>query len=183
MATRLAELYKNEYRSALQKDLGIKNVMRVPRLKKIVINVGAKDAVTDGKAIAKIKEILDVIAGQSSVKTLARKSIAGFKLREGVAIGVKVTLRKKNMYEFLDRFINFALPRVRDFQGIKRAFDGNGNLNIGLNDWMIFPEVDYDAVDKVRGMNITLETSTSDDNEAYALLKCFSMPFRKDQKN
>ncbi len=180
MATRLAELYTKEFRPALQKELGIKNIMRVPRLKKIVVNIGAKDAVADSKAVAKIKEIVDVIAGQSSVKTKARKSIAGFKLREGVAIGVKVTLRRKNMYEFLDRFINFALPRVRDFQGIKRAFDGNGNLNIGLNDWMIFPEVDYDIVDKARGMNITLETSTKDDNEAYALLKCFNMPFRKE---
>ena len=179
MATRLEELYTKEFRPALQKDLGIKNVMRVPRLKKIVVNIGAKDAVADSKAVGKIKEIIDKITGQSSVKTKARKSIAGFKLREGVPIGVKVTLRRNNMYEFLDRLINFALPRVRDFQGIKRAFDGNGNLNMGLNDWMIFPEIDYDTVDKVRGMNITFETSTSDDDEAYALLKCFNMPFRK----
>ena len=181
MATRLSDLYTKEFRPALQKELGIKNIMRVPRLKKIVINIGAKDAVSDSKVIAKIKTIVDTISGQSSVKTAARKSIAGFKLREGVAIGVKVTLRRKNMYEFMDRLINFALPRVRDFQGIKRAFDGNGNLNMGLTDWMVFPEVDYDAVDKVRGMNITFETSATDDNEAYALLKCFNMPFVKEK--
>ena len=181
MATRLAELYTKEFRPALQKELGIKNIMRVPRLNKIVINIGAKDAVADSKAVAKVKTIVDLMAGQASVKTLARKSIAGFKLREGVAIGVKVTLRRKNMYEFLDRLINFALPRVRDFQGIKRAFDGNGNLNMGLTDWMVFPEIDYDTVDKVRGMNITFETSATDDNEAYALLKCFNMPFVKEK--
>ncbi len=183
MATRLFDLYTKEFRPALQKELGIKNIMRVPRLKKIVINIGAKDAVADSKAIAKIKTIVDTIAAQSSVKTVAKKSIAGFKLREGVAIGVKVTLRRDKMYEFMDRLINFALPRVRDFRGIKRSFDGNGNLNMGLNDWMVFPEVDYDTVDRVRGMNITFETSATDDNEAYALLKCFNMPFVKENKN
>ena len=176
---RLEALYLKEIRPRLQKELGMHNIMQVPRITKIVLNMGVKDAVADSRVLASIKEIIDGIAGQASVKTIAKKSIAGFKLREGMPIGIKVTLRKKRMYEFLDRLINLALPQVRDFQGVGTKFDGRGNYNLGINDWLIFPEVDYDKVDKVRGVNITIETSASKDEEAFALLKSFNVPFRR----
>ena len=179
MKARLEELYLTKIRAELQKELGIENVMRIPRLKKIVINTGVKEAVADSKVLTLVKEVVDKIAGQASVKTLAKKSIAGFKVREGMPIGVSVTLRRKNMYEFLDRLITFALPRVRDFQGVKTKFDGRGNYNLGIKDWMIFPEIDYDKVDKARGLTITFETSAKDDKEAFALLRGFNMPFKK----
>ena len=177
--TRLEALYTEKIRPALQQELGISNIMRVPKLLKIVINTGVNDAVADSKVLNGVKELIDQIAGQASVKTIAKKSIAGFKLREGIPLGVKVTLRGKRMYEFLDKLVTLSLPRVRDFQGISIKLDGNGNYNLGIKDWMIFPEVDYDKVDKARGLNITIETSTSDDKEAFALLKSFKMPFRK----
>lgn len=176
---RLETLYLSKIRPALQQELEISNVMRVPKLLKIVINTGVNDAVSDSKVLVGVKEIIDQISGQASVKTLAKKSIAGFKLREGIPLGVKVTLRGKRMYQFLDKLITLALPRVRDFQGVSTHLDGNGNYNLGIKDWMIFPEVDYDKVDKARGLNITIETSTSNDKEAFALLKSFKMPFRK----
>jgi large subunit ribosomal protein L5 len=179
MKARLQELYETGYIKELQKRFGFENVMRVPRIEKIVLNMGVKDAVADSKVLTLVQEVLSKIAGQTAVRTRARKSVAGFKLREGMAIGVMVTLRKKNMYCFLDKLINLALPCVRDFQGVSTKFDGHGNFNIGIADWMIFPEVDYDKVDKARGLNISVQTSAHNDEEARELLKCFNMPFRR----
>ena len=156
--------------------------MQVPALTKIVVNIGVKDAVQDSKAVNIVKEIMDQITGQSSAKTSAKKSIAGFKLRQGMPIGVMVTLRGSKMYHFLDKLINAALPAVRDFQGVSPKFDGNGGYNLGIKDWMVFPEIDYDRTDKVRGMNITIQTTAQDDQHAYALLKKFNMPFQKNAK-
>lgn len=179
MDSRLEELYKNKLRSDLQKELKLKNIMLVPRITKIVLNVGVKDAVADSKVLNVVQETLTKIAGQSAVRTLAKKSIAGFKLREGSPIGVMVTLRRERMYDFLDKLINLALPAVRDFQGVSQKFDGHGNYNLGIRDWFVFPEVDYDQVDKVRGLNITIHTTAKNDDFGRALLKCFNMPFRK----
>jgi large subunit ribosomal protein L5 len=177
--SRLDELYKTQIRAELQKELGLINVMEVPHLSKIVLNMGVKDAVSDGKVITHIREILGKIAGQAVVQTKAKKSIAGFKLREGMPIGVMVTLRGAVMYHFLDKFINVVLPAVRDFQGVSPRFDGSGNYNVGIKDWMVFPEVDYDKVDKNRGFNITIQTTADSDEKAFALLKKFNMPFQK----
>ena len=179
MKSRLEELYKTTLRCELQKKLGIENIMSVPRINKIVLNMGIKEGVADSKIPTMVQDVLTKIAGQAAVKTKAKKSIAGFKLREGVAIGTMVTLRRKSMYDFLDKLINLALPCVRDFQGVTKSFDGNGNYNLGIKDWMIFPEVDYDKVDKQRGLNITIETTASSDDHARALLECFNMPFKK----
>lgn len=176
---RLEELYHNEIRPQLQKSLELKNIMEVPKLSKIVLNVGVKDAVSDSKVLQTVMGVMGKIAGQAPVRTLARKSIAGFKLREGLPIGVKVTLRRRRMYEFLDRLINLALPKVRDFQGISPKFDGKGNYNLGIKEWTIFPEVDYDITDKLYGMNLTFHTTASTDKQSYELLKNFGMPFRK----
>ncbi len=177
---RLEEQYLQEIRPKLQKDLQLSNVMEVPKLKKIVLNIGVKDAVSDSKSLVSVMKILEKIAGQKPVRTLARKSIAGFKLREGMPIGVKVTLRKRAMYEFLDKLINLALPKMRDFQGIpKTAFDGQGSYNLGLKEWIIFPEVDYDLTEKMHGLNITINTSAQTDKHGFELLKNFGMPFRK----
>src|SRR5258707_30736 len=142
---RLDELYRNELSTALQKQLNLKNVMEIPRLNKIVLNVGVKDAVSNSKILQTIEDILGRIAGQKPIRTIAKKSIAGFKLREGMPIGVKVTLRRKQMYEFLDRLISTTLPKVRDFQGVPNKFDGQGSYNLGLKDWSVFPEVSYSA--------------------------------------
>lgn len=179
MDSRLEELYKNKLRFDLQKELKLENIMLVPRITKIVLNVGVKDAVGDSKVLNSIQEILTQIAGQYAVRTVAKKSIAGFKLREGSPIGVMVTLRRGQMYNFLDKLINIALPAVRDFQGIGQKLDGNGNYNLGIRDWFVFPEVDYDAVDKVRGLNITIHTTATNDEMGRALLKSFNLPFRK----
>ena len=176
---RLEELYTTTIKPQLQKQLGIENVMEVPKLTKVVLNVGVKDAVGDSKAVQGVLEILTKISGQMPVKTLAKKSIAGFKLREGMAIGVKVTLRGRRMYEFLDRLINLALPKVRDFQGVPFKFDGRGNYNLGVKEWIIFPEVDYDIGSKIHGLNITIHTSATTDERGLALLENFGMPFRK----
>lgn len=178
MKARLQELYESSIRQTLKKNLGVENIMLVPRITKIVINTGVKEAVADSKVLVGVKEVVEAIAGQAAVRTFAKKSIAGFKLREGLAIGVCVTLRGRNMYEFLDKLINLALPCVRDFQGVSTKFDGQGNYNLGIKDWMIFPEVDYDKVDKSRGLNVTIHTTTKDDKHAHALLKSFGMPFR-----
>jgi large subunit ribosomal protein L5 len=178
MKSRLEELYKTKIRQELQKELKLKNVMEIPAISKIVLNVGVKEAVADSKVIVQVKEIVDQIAGQFAAKTLSKKSIASFKLRKGIPIGVMVTLRRSNMYHFLDKLINIVLPAVRDFQGVSPVFDGHGNYNIGIKDWMVFPEVDYDKTDKNRGMNITIHTTASNDEQALALLKKFNMPFQ-----
>ena len=177
--SRLAVKYNDEIRSQLQQQLGLDNIMMVPKLLKIVLNVGVKEAVSDSKALQEATEILSKIAGQRSMKRLARKSIAGFKLREGMAIGAMVTLRGTMMYEFLDRFITLALPKVRDFQGLPTKLDGRGSYNIGVKDWTVFPEVDFDLGKKTHGMNITIQTSASKDAHGLALLKEFGIPFVK----
>jgi len=178
MATRLQEHYKNTVREALTKEFGYTNPMQVPKLDKIVINMGVGEATADSKKINLAVAELTAIAGQKPVITKARKSIATFKLREGMAIGCKVTLRKQHMYEFLDRLVNIALPRVRDFRGISgKSFDGRGNYTLGLKEQLVFPEIDYDKVDKVRGMDIVICTTAKTDAEAKALLKGFDMPF------
>lgn len=179
MKSRLEGLYATQIRPQLKEELGLKNIMQVPRLEKIVLNIGVKEAVADSKVLNGVKDILDQIAGQSSVKTKARISIAGFKLRQGVAIGAMVTLRNTAMYHFLDKLINVVLPAVRDFQGVSVKLDGNGNYNLGIKDWMVFPEVDYDKIDRNRGLNITIQTSTCHDDQAKALLEKFNMPFKR----
>lgn len=179
MKSRLEEMYVSTVRNALKTELGLENVMQIPKVSKVVLNIGAKDAVSDSKVVGGIRDILTNITGQHAVQTKAKKSIAGFKLREGMAIGAMVTLRGDKMYHFLDKLINVVLPAVRDFQGVSPKFDGNGNYNLGLKDWMVFPEIDYDKVDTSRGMNITIHTTASSDKEALALLKKFGMPFKK----
>ncbi len=175
----LEELYHTTIRPQLLNDLELKNVMEVPKISKIVLNIGSKDAVADSKVLQIAADVLAKISGQAPVRTLAKKSIAGFKLREGVAIGTMVTLRGRKMYEFLDRLINLALPRVRDFQGVSVKFDGKGNYNLGIKEWIIFPEIEYSVGDKVYGLNITIQTSAKNDKHGFELLKKFGMPFRK----
>ncbi|HAD87397.1 MAG TPA: 50S ribosomal protein L5 [Rhodospirillaceae bacterium] len=177
MATRLKEVYDTEIKSAMMEQFGYSNVHQVPKLEKIVLNMGVGDATEDRKRVEGAIEDLTRITGQKPVATRAKKSIAGFKLREGMVIGAKVTLRKDRMYEFLDRLVNIALPRVRDFRGIQgKCFDGHGNFAMGLKEQIVFPEIDYDQVDKVRGMDIVICTSAGTDDEAKALLKAFNMP-------
>ena len=179
MMARLKERYVSAARPALQEELGYKNLMQVPRLEKIVINMGVGEAVGDSKKLTAAMDELTRIAGQRPVPTKARKSIAGFKLREGMAIGCKVTLRGERMYEFLDRLVTIALPRVRDFRGLNpKSFDGHGNYAMGLKEQLVFPEIDYDRIDDVRGMDIIICTTAKTDAEALALLKQFDMPFR-----
>jgi len=178
MAARLQDHYKKVVREALTKEFGYTNPMQVPKLDKIVINMGVGEATADSKKINIAVQELTAISGQKPVITKARKSIATFKLREGMAIGCKVTLRRQHMYEFLDRLVNIALPRVRDFRGISgKSFDGRGNYTLGLKEQLVFPEIDYDKVDKVRGMDIVICTTAKTDAEAKALLKGFDMPF------
>ena len=179
MKSRLEEKYNNEIKPALLKELQLDNVMMIPKVSKIVLNIGVKDAVNDNKAVAIVREILSKIAGQAAVETKAKKSIAGFKLREGMAIGTMVTLRRSRMYHFLDKLVSIVFPSVRDFQGVTTKFDGQGNYNVGIKDWMVFPEVDYDTVDKSRGLNITIQTTAVSDEHGLALLKKFNMPFKK----
>ncbi|HBC06576.1 MAG TPA: 50S ribosomal protein L5 [Rhodospirillaceae bacterium] len=177
MATRLKEVYEKEIKSALMEEFGYANTYQVPKLEKIVLNMGVGDATEDRKRVDGALQDLTRITGQKPVATRAKKSIAGFKLREGMVIGAKVTLRKDRMYEFLDRLVNIALPRVRDFRGIQgKCFDGHGNFAMGLKEQIVFPEIDYDQVDKVRGMDIVICTSAETDDEAKALLKAFNMP-------
>ena len=176
---RLKAQYQNEIRDQLQESLGLGNVMEVPRLEKIVLNVGCGEATEQRQLIDKVTADLTIIAGQKPIATRAKKSIAGFKLREGNVIGVKVTLRGDRMWEFLDRLVTLALPRVRDFRGINpRGFDGAGNYTLGLKEQIVFPEIDFDKVDKVKGMNITFVTSAETDEEAKELLGSLGMPFR-----
>jgi large subunit ribosomal protein L5 len=180
MAARLKEKYAKEIKPAIQKELGIENVMAVPKLEKIVINMGIGEATQNVKMMDPLVADLGAIAGQKPVVTRAKKSIAAFKLREGMPIGAMVTLRGDAMYEFLDRLISVALPRVRDFRGVSsKSFDGRGNYTLGLRDQLIFPEIDYSKVDKIKGMNVTIVTTAQDDNGARTLLKAFGMPFRQ----
>ena len=176
---RLKKYYKEEVTPALIKELGYKNSMRVPRLEKIVVNMGLGEAIQNIKILDNAVSELAMIVGQRPVITKARKSIATFKLREGMPIGCMVTLRREKMYEFLDRLVNVAIPRIRDFRGISpKSFDGRGNFTMGLNEHYIFPEVDYDKIDKVKGMNITIVTTARTDDEARHLLKLMGVPFR-----
>jgi large subunit ribosomal protein L5 len=177
---RLRKHYDDELRNSLVEKFGYKNIMAVPKLTKIVINMGVGEASQDRKKIEGAVDNLALIAGQKPVITRARKAIANFKLRENMMVGCSVTLRKARMYEFLDRLVNIALPRVRDFRGLPgKSFDGSGNYNMGLKEQIVFPEIDYDKIDKVRGMNITICTTAKTDDEARALLEGFQMPFQK----
>lgn len=180
MAARLREHYASVVRKSLQEQFGYKNLLEIPRIEKIVINMGVGEAALDKKKIEGAVTDMTAISGQKPVVTRATKSIAGFKLREGMVVGCKVTLRQDRMYEFLDRLVTIALPRVRDFRGLNgKAFDGQGNYNMGLKEQIIFPEIAYDQVDKVRGMDITICTTAKSDDEARALLVGFDLPFIK----
>jgi large subunit ribosomal protein L5 len=179
MSTRLQEHYKNTVVANLMKQFGYKSVMEVPRITKITLNMGLGEAVSDKKVIEHAVGDLTKVAGQKPVVTKARKAIAGFKIRQGYPIGAMVTLRGTRMYEFLDRFITVSLPRVRDFRGISgKAFDGRGNYNIGVKEQIIFPEIEYDKIDALRGLNISITTTAKTDEEAKALLAAFKFPFR-----
>ena len=180
MANRLKEKYLNEVVPALTEQFNYSSVMAVPKVDKIVLNMGVGEAVSNAKSLEKAAEELALISGQKPLITKAKKSIAGFRLREGVAIGAKVTLRGERMYEFLDKLVTVSLPRVRDFRGVNpNAFDGRGNYALGIKEQLIFPEVEYDKVDKVRGMDIIFVTTANTDEEARELLKLFNMPFAK----
>jgi large subunit ribosomal protein L5 len=176
--TRLKEHYEAVVRPALMKEFGYENALQVPRIDKIVVNMGVGEAVQDGKKVDAAVKDLTVIVGQKPVVTRAKKSIATFKLRENMPIGCKVTLRRQRMYEFLDRLVNIALPRVRDFRGLSgKSFDGRGNYALGLKEQLVFPEINYDEVDAVRGMDVIIVTTAKTDAEAKALLRGFSLPF------
>ena len=178
--SRLKDLYNNEIVAALCKKFGYKNVMEAPKLDKIVINMGVGEAKENAKVLESAVKDMEIISGQKAVVTKAKNSIANFKLREGMAIGCKTTLRGERMYEFLDRLVNLALPRVRDFRGVNpNAFDGRGNYALGIKEQIIFPEIEYDKVDKVRGMDIIFVTTAKTDEEARELLTLFNMPFAK----
>ena len=171
--------YREEILPRLKEELGVKNVHEVPRITKITLNMGVGEAIGDKKVIEHAVADLEKIAGQKAVVTKARKSVAGFKVREGWPIGVKVTLRRERMYEFLERLVDIALPRVRDFRGLSpKSFDGRGNYSMGVKEQIIFPEVDYDKIDTLRGLDITLTTTAKNDDEGRALLKAFNFPFR-----
>ena len=177
---RLKEMYQSEIVDAMIKKFGYKNIMEVPKLDKIVINMGVGEAKENAKVLDSAVRDMEIITGQKAVLTKAKKSVANFKLREGMAIGCKVTLRGEKMYEFADRLINLALPRVRDFRGVNpNAFDGRGNYALGIKEQLIFPEIEYDIVDKVRGMDIIFVTTAKTDEEARELLTQFNMPFAK----
>jgi large subunit ribosomal protein L5 len=176
---RLKEIYNKEVVPALVKQFGYKSVMEVPRIKKIVLNMGVGEAIGDKKLLENAAGDMQKVSGQKPVITKAKKAIAGFKIREGYPIGCMVTLRENRMYEFLDRLISIALPRVRDFRGVSgRSFDGRGNFNMGVKEQIIFPEIEYDKIDTIRGMNITITTTAKTDAEAKALLAAFRFPFR-----
>lgn len=176
---RLTEVYKNEIVPQLTRDFGYTNVMQVPKIEKIVVNMGLGEAIQNVKILDSAAEELAMITGQKTVITKAKKSIASFKLRQGMPIGCMVTLRREKMYEFLDRLINVALPRVRDFKGVSgKGFDGRGNYSLGIKEQLIFPEINYDKIDKIKGLNITIVTTAKSDEEGKALLKQLGMPFR-----
>lgn len=178
--SRLRDTYYNEIVDAMMKKFGYKNVMQVPKLEKVIINMGVGEARENAKVLDSAIKDMETIAGQKAVKTKAKKSVANFKIREGMPIGCKVTLRGERMYEFVDRLINLSLPRVRDFRGVNpNAFDGRGNYALGIKEQLIFPEIEYDKVDKVRGMDIIFVTTANTDEEARELLTLFNMPFQK----
>ena len=180
---RLKEMFDTELSPRLRKDLQLKNAMQVPRVEKVVVNMGLGEAIQNIKVLESAEKELSAITGQKPVVTRAKNSIASFKLREGMPIGCMVTLRRKQAYEFLDRLINVALPRVRDFKGVSpKAFDGRGNYTLGIKEQIIFPEVDLDQIEKVMGMNVTIVTSARTDEEGTALLKEFGIPFKQDKK-
>ncbi len=176
----LKALYDDEIRAKLKEELGIENVMQVPRIAKITLNMGVGEAVGDRKQLDAAVANMEAISGQKAVTNNARKSIAGFKIREGYPIGCKVTLRRSRMYEFLDRLIGIAIPRQRDFRGIPlKSFDGRGNFAMGLSEQIVFPEIDYDKIDKVRGLDVSIVTTAQTDDEGRALLRAFNFPFRE----
>jgi len=180
IVSRLKDQYKNEIVDAMMKKFGYKNIMQVPKLDKIVVNMGVGEAKENAKVLESAVKDMETITGQKAILTKAKKSVANFKLREGMPIGAKVTLRGERMYEFLDRLFNVALPRVRDFRGINpNGFDGRGNYNMGLKEQLIFPEIEYDKIDKVRGMDICFVTTAKTDEEARELLKLMGAPFAK----
>ena len=177
---RLHEKYRDELVSQIKEKLGLENVMEVPRITKITLNMGVGEAVADRKVLDNAIEDMEKISGQKAVKTLARKSVAGFKIRDGYPIGCKVTLRRERMYEFLDRLVNIAIPRIRDFRGLNpKSFDGRGNYSMGVQEQIIFPEINYDQIDAVRGLDITISTTARNDKEGRALLEAFNFPFKK----
>lgn len=179
MIPRLKEQFKNELKTKVMDQLSLENVNEIPTLEKIVINIGDGKAATDGRALESMVDELTAISGQKPVIRRAKKSIAGFKIREGMPLGVSVTLRNKIMYEFLDRLINVAIPRIRDFRGLQpNSFDGNGNYSFGIKEQIIFPEINYDNIDKVRGLNITICTTAKNNEDGLELLRNFNMPFK-----
>ena len=182
--SRLLEEYNNQIKQELKSKLGFKNIFEVPKIKKIILNIGVGEGKEDSKLIDKALEDLTLISGQKAVKTISKKAISGFKIRAGMPLGVKVTLRNKIMYEFLDRLVNIAIPIIRDFRALNlNSFDGNGNFSMGIKEHVIFPEINFDKVDKVRGMDITICTSAKNNKEALELLKSFNMPFTDNQVN
>ena len=177
---RLQEQYQNELRDQIQQKLGLANVMEVPKITKITLNMGVGEAVADKKILENAVADMEKIAGQKAQRTLARKSVAGFKIRDGYPIGCKVTLRRERMYEFLDRLVNIAIPRIRDFRGLNaKSFDRQGNYSMGVQEQIIFPEINYDQIDAIRGMDITITTTARNPEEGRALLEAFNFPFRK----
>jgi len=177
---RLYNQYREELHDQIKQKLGLKNAMEVPRITKITLNMGVGEAVADRKVLDHAMSDMERISGQKPVKTLARKSVAGFKIRDGYPIGCKVTLRRERMYEFLDRLVSIAIPRIRDFRGLNgRSFDGQGNYSMGVQEQIIFPEVNYDQVDAIRGMDITISTTARNAEEGRALLEAFNFPFKK----
>ena len=180
MAARLAEVYRDQIVPKLKADLGVANIMQVPKITKITVNMGVGEAVADRKVMDAAVADLTKITGQKPLVTKSRKAVASFKLRQGLAVGCMVTLRGDRMYEFLDRLINIAMPRIRDFRGVSpRSFDGRGNYSLGVKEQIIFPEIQYDQIDTIRGMDITITTTASDNKQGRALLEAFNFPFRK----
>ena len=178
--SRLQEKYQNELAGEIQKKLGLNNPMEVPRITKITLNMGVGEAVADKKIIANARADMERISGQRPVTTIARKSVAGFKIRDGMPIGCKVTLRRERMYEFLDRLVNIAIPRIRDFRGLNpKSFDKQGNYSIGVQEQIIFPEINYDEIDAIRGLDIIITTSARTPEQGRALLEAFNFPFKK----
>ena len=181
---RMLSMYNNKIVDSLKKDLGIKNIMLVPKIEKIVINMGLGNAKAEKNSLKQAQDEIMLISGQKPIVTYAKKAISNFKIREGDPVGVKVTLRSVNMYEFLDRFISVASPRIRDFRGISsNGFDGRGNYSFGIDEQIIFPEVDYDKVNEIRGMDCTIVTNTNNDDEAYSLIKAFGFPIKDRKKS
>jgi large subunit ribosomal protein L5 len=179
---RLKDLYVNEIRDRLKDELGKPNIMQVPAIEKITVNMGVGDAKQDKKMLEAVTEQMTIITGQAPSVRRARKSIATFKLREGMPVGVAVTLRGARMYEFLDRLVTIAIPRIRDFRGMKTKLDGRGNYSFGIEEQIIFPEIDYDAIDQIRGLDVTITTSAENDDDARALLLAFGFPFKRDSR-